>query len=414
LTFRDLPIAARIHLLVVMAAGAAACVVSARAGAFERPWILLVLALASIAAHTLKVDLPLSTSASTISTGYAVGFASLLLFGLGPTVLMMVPGAWAQCTLNTRQKNPWYRTAFSISTLTLSMFAAGATLAATGGTSLTAPADVVVPAIVASALVYFVVNSTLMAIAIGLSSKRSPLEIWDREFIWSAPNYFLGALVATVGVQGLHRFGLKAIVLLAAPLFLAYRLYHAYVERMDEIARTNRELRVKMLRAQAESMTDPLTDLPNRRVLADHVTQEIARAERQGQPFALIVIDLDGFKAINDTFGHSRGDAALELVAATLRGVLRPYDICCRYAGDEFALVLSNCPADQAPARAQAIVTTIGELSFEGAPGNRLQLRASAGAAAYPDDGVTYHELFEVADARMYTEKTKHHRATAI
>src|SRR5262249_34196925 len=160
-----------------------------------------ILALASIAAHTIKVDLPLSTSASTISTGYAVGFTSLLLFGLGPTVLMMVPGAWAQCTLNTKQKNPWYRTAFSISTLTLSMFAAAP--AARGVASpLPGPADIVVPAIVLSALVYFVVNSTLMAIAIGLSSKRSPLEIWDREFIWGAPNYFLGALVATVAVQG--------------------------------------------------------------------------------------------------------------------------------------------------------------------------------------------------------------------
>ncbi len=414
MTFRDLPLAARIHLLAVMAAGAAGCVVSARAGGFDRPWILLVLALASIAAHTIKVELPLSTSASTISTGYAVGFASLLLFGLGPTVLMMVPGAWAQCTINAKQKNPWYPPAFSISTLTLSMFAAGTTLTATGGTSLTAPADIVVPAIVAAALVYFVVNSTLMAIAIGLSSKRSPLEIWDREFIWGAPNYFLGALVATVAVQGLHRFGLKAIVLLAAPLFLTYRLYRAYVARVDEIARANRELRMRMLSAQAESMTDPLTDLPNRRVLADHVAQEIARAERQGQPFALIVIDLDGFKTINDTFGHARGDAALELVAATLRGVLRPYDICCRYAGDEFALVLSNCQADQAPARAQAIVATIGELSFEGAPGTSLPLRASAGAAAYPDDGVTYHELFEVADARMYADKTKHQRRAAI
>jgi len=414
LTFRDLPLAARIHLIAVMCAGAAACVVSARAGAFDRPWILFVLALASIAAHTIKVDLPFSSSASTLSTGYAVGFASLLLFGLGPTVLMMVPGAWAQCTLNTKQRNPWYRTAFSISTLTLSMFAAGVTLAATGGTSLTAPADIVVPSIVASALVYFFVNSTLMAIAVGLSAKRSPLEIWDREFIWGAPNYFLGALMATVAVQGLHRFGLEAIVLLAAPLFLTYRLYKAYVARIDEIAKANRELRIKMLRAQAESMTDPLTELPNRRVLADHVAQEISRAERQGQPFALIVIDLDGFKAINDTYGHQRGDTALELVAATMRGVLRPDDICCRYAGDEFALVLSNCPADQAGSRAQAIVAAIDEQSFDVAPGISLPLHASAGAAAYPEDGGTYHELFEVADTRMYANKTKHRRAAAI
>jgi diguanylate cyclase (GGDEF)-like protein len=246
-----------------------------------------------------------------------------------------------------------------------------------------------------------------MALAIGLSSRRSPLQIWDREFIWGAPNYFMGALAATVAVQGLHRFGLTAVVLLVAPIFLTYRLYQANVARVDEMSRANRALHVEMQRAQAESLTDPLTELPNRRALADHVGLEIARAEREGQPFALIVLDLDGFKAINDTFGHQRGDAALALVAATLRGALRPYDVCCRYAGDEFAIVLSNCPADQARARAEAVVTTIADLAFEAAPGATLPLRASAGVAAFPDDGLTYLALFEVADARMYASKTK-------
>jgi len=413
LTFRELPLSARVHIAAVMCAGAAACVWSVRIGAFDQPWILLLLALTSIAAHTLKIDLPLSTSSSTLSTGYAVGFASLLLVGIGPALWMMVSGAWAQCTLNTKGRTRWYQTAFSMSTLTLSMLAAGLTLAAAGGTDLTAAADIVVPAIVAAAFVYFLVNSTLMALAIGLSSGRSSLEIWDREFIWGAPNYFMGALAATVAVQGLHRFGVPAIALLVAPVYLTYRLYKSYVARVDEMSRANRELTVEMKRAQAESLTDPLTELPNRRGLADHVGLEIARAERQGQPFALIVLDLDQFKAINDTFGHQRGDAALALVAATLRSALRPYDVCCRYAGDEFAVVLSNCPADQARVRAQAMVTMIAEVAFEAAPGSTLPLRASAGVAAFPDDGTTYHALFEVADARMYANKTKRDRATA-
>src|SRR5204862_3792433 len=102
LTFRELPLSARIHISAVMCAGVAACIWSVRAGAFDRPWILVLLALTSIAAHTLKIDLPLSTSSSTLSTGYAVGFASLLLFGVGPALWMMVSGAWAQCTLNTK------------------------------------------------------------------------------------------------------------------------------------------------------------------------------------------------------------------------------------------------------------------------------------------------------------------------
>ena len=186
------------------------------------------------------------------------------------------------------------------------------------------------------------------------------------------------------------------------------------MSRVDEMSRANRELHVEVKRAQLESLTDPLTDLPNRRVLADHIGHEIARAARHGQPFALIVIDLDEFKTINDRYGHRRGDAALELVARTLKSMLRPYDICCRYAGDEFALVLASCPADQAYVRAAEISAKIDALAFEAAPGATLQLRASAGVAAYPDDGQTYHALFETADARMYAQKTGRHSRAAI
>src|SRR5262249_27717641 len=97
LTFRELPIAARIHLIAVMCGGAAACLWSIRRGPFGRPGVLLLLAVASIAAHTLKTNLPLSTSSSTLSTGYAVGFAALLLFGAGPSVWTMAIGVAAPC-----------------------------------------------------------------------------------------------------------------------------------------------------------------------------------------------------------------------------------------------------------------------------------------------------------------------------
>ncbi len=162
---------------------------------------------------------------------------------------------------------------------------------------------------------------------------------------------------------------------------------------------------MKVERAQAESVTDPLTGLPNRRFLADHTVQEIARAERQRESFAFIMLDLDQFKAINDTFGHQRGDEALTTVAGCLKSALRSYDVCCRYAGDEFALVLSNCPRELAHLRADAIAAEIASLRFEGAPGFALPLAASAGVAVCPDDGRTYHELLAAADARMYTRK---------
>jgi diguanylate cyclase (GGDEF)-like protein len=410
MTFRELPTGAQIHVGLVIAAGALVCAWAAAAGAFDHPLITLTLVLASIAAATLKTDLPLSSSYSTLSIGYTVNFASLLQFGPGMSVLAAASGGWAQCTLNTKQRNPWYRTAFSMSTLALATLAASTTLTLTGGRVLNGPADVVLPAIVAAALVYFLVNAALMALAVGLSTRRSALEVLDREFIWGLPNYFIGALAATMAVAGLHRFGLRSAVLLVVPLVLTYRLYKVYLSRVDEMSRANKELHVEVERAQAESLTDPLTGLPNRRFLADHTVQEIARAERQGESFAFIMIDLDEFKAINDSYGHQRGDDALNAVAAAVRGALRSYDVCCRYAGDEFAVVLSNCPPDLAHRRADAITASIASLPFEGASGFLVPLSASAGVAMFPGDGRTYHELLAAADARMYARKRSHAR----
>src|SRR5205807_8389076 len=93
---------------------------------------------------------------------------------------------------------------------------------------------------------------------------------------------------------------------------------------------------------QEDSLTDPLTGLPNRRWMFVHLSRELSRAERLKGEVAIIVMDIDGFKTINDTYGHNVGDHALREVAAALQGALRPYDLCVRYAGDEFIVVLAD------------------------------------------------------------------------
>ena len=113
MTFRELPIGAQIHVGLVILAGAVAFAWSVSTGAAEHPWIVMTLVLVSIAAATLKTDLPQSSSISTLSIGYTVNFASLLQFGPAMSVWVAASGGWAQCTLNTKERNPWYRTAFS-------------------------------------------------------------------------------------------------------------------------------------------------------------------------------------------------------------------------------------------------------------------------------------------------------------
>jgi len=159
-----------------------------------------------------------------------------------------------------------------------------------------------------------------------------------------------------------------------------------------------------------DSLTDPLTGLPNTRFLFMHLTRELARAERLKQEVSLLVMDLDDFKSINDSHGHHVGDRALCEVARVLRTAIRPYDICVRYAGDEFIVVLSGCDADEAQSKRAELQQSIDEVYFEARPGKRVALGISVGAAVFPQDGESYEALLATADSRMYQDKSRRKR----
>ena len=156
---------------------------------------------------------------------------------------------------------------------------------------------------------------------------------------------------------------------------------------------------------QEDSLTDPLTGLPNRRSMFVHLSRELKRAERLNAEVALIVMDVDGFKAINDTHGHSVGDHALRQVATALQSALRPYDLCVRYAGDEFIIVLADCARETAEAKRAELQARVEEIQIEVRTGKCLRLAASAGASVFPHDGATYEALLADADQRMYRDK---------
>jgi diguanylate cyclase (GGDEF)-like protein len=160
------------------------------------------------------------------------------------------------------------------------------------------------------------------------------------------------------------------------------------------------------------SLSDALTGLPNTRYMFAHLTRELARAERQGTEVSILVLDLDDFKQINDTYGHHVGDRALREVARalrevarTLRETIRPYDVCVRYAGDEFIVVLSNCGPEAAAAKSAELQQAIECVVFEPKPGHVARLSMSVGAAVFPGDGETYEALLATADGRMYRDK---------
>ncbi|MGE3276911.1 MAG: GGDEF domain-containing protein [Vicinamibacterales bacterium] len=167
----------------------------------------------------------------------------------------------------------------------------------------------------------------------------------------------------------------------------------------------------QLTRARATSLTDALTGLPNTRFLHMHLARELARAERLASTVALVVLDLDRFKAINDGHGHQVGDRALRGVAAALRATVRPYDVCVRYAGDEFIVVLDGCGAEEAERKRTELQQAVDDLVVDAGGNRTVRLAISAGAALYPHDGRTYDALLAAADARMYADKTRRARA---
>ncbi|MDG9770125.1 EAL domain-containing protein, partial [Stenotrophomonas maltophilia] len=151
------------------------------------------------------------------------------------------------------------------------------------------------------------------------------------------------------------------------------------------------------------ALHDPLTRLPNRVLLQDRLEQSIEKAQRKREQFAVMFLDLDGFKSINDAYGHQAGDALLLSVAERIRELLRSQDTFSRMGGDEFVLIVPTSDSQDAAVVAQRIIDTVAlSISIESA---EVHVTASIGVAMYPSDGATERELVAHADAAMYHTK---------
>src|SRR5918992_288233 len=739
---KSLPLPARLYVGTVITLGAGLLVYFFPVETLASPWLfLLLLALSSITS-VFKVNLPLARSGSTMSVSYAVDFAALLLLGPNETMVVAAASAYSQCTFRIKERNPTYRTLFSMACLVLTVQAAGAVYTMFGGVPGTFNWNEIPKPLVGAATTYFVVNTLAIATAIALSTRQSIFRVWNENFLWSAPSYFVGAGVAAVSAWMVVDHAHWLAVLLTAPLYLTYRTYKVYLGRIDDEQRHVREMadlhlatiealalaidakdqtsqshirRVQLYatavarsvgmsdndiqgvktaallhdigklavpehilskpgpltheefqkirihpqigaeiigavpfpypvaplilshherwdgkgypaglkgdeiplgarilsivdyfdaltsdrpyhkamseeaalallqqesskaldptvvdialahreiyalyeiaramgtslgvsdtmalissklanlvpfsacalflfeesseslrcrfatgldadviqkltvrsgqgltgwvarnrrplvnarpsadleaagaerqtalqsalvcplvyqdrfigtltvyhtepsyyrddhrrlldrvceqaaavinnsivfeKTEEDSLTDALTGLPNTRFMFMHLTRELARADRLKSEVSLLVMDLDGFKEINDNHGHHVGDRALREVANVLRTAIRPYDICVRYAGDEFIVVLSGCGREEAEHKRAELQQAIDKVVFEARPGKRVPLAISVGAAVFPHDGDTYESLLAQADSRMYKDK---------
>jgi diguanylate cyclase (GGDEF)-like protein/PAS domain S-box-containing protein len=149
---------------------------------------------------------------------------------------------------------------------------------------------------------------------------------------------------------------------------------------------------------------DLLTNLPNRFLFNDRLNQAVAKAKRSGHRFAVLFLDLDGFKEVNDRFGHQKGDGILQQVAQRLKGCLRSSDTLARLGGDEFSLILEDIQDTHSTAAVpQKLLAALVEPFY--LDENKITITASIGVSLYPDDGDSTELLLKKADAAMYQAK---------
>ena len=151
---------------------------------------------------------------------------------------------------------------------------------------------------------------------------------------------------------------------------------------------------------------DELTGLPNRRLLLDRYNQAVALAQRQGRRVALLFLDLNGFKKINDEHGHAAGDSILQQFAMRLRACIRTSDTACRYGGDEFVVLLPEFEGRESAVAAAEKIRDRLAIPYI-VDGAEITVTASIGVAVYPVDGHEYGDLMRVTDGFMYRDKAR-------
>jgi diguanylate cyclase (GGDEF)-like protein len=162
---------------------------------------------------------------------------------------------------------------------------------------------------------------------------------------------------------------------------------------------------LQLKRTEELSVTDDLTQLYNSRYLNQVLRRETKRASRSGRPLSLLFIDLDGFKAVNDTHGHLCGSRTLVEAAAVIKGSARETDVVSRFGGDEFALILPDTGGEGAYAVGERIRERVAEFEFLARDGLKIRLTASVGVATLPDVAASAEELVQAADSAMYHVK---------
>ncbi len=173
----------------------------------------------------------------------------------------------------------------------------------------------------------------------------------------------------------------------------------------QQLSKLATELEISNRRLQDLALTDALTGLPNRRFANEHLEREWAGAERSSHPLSCMMVDIDFFKQVNDKYGHKTGDNALKRVAETLSMSIRKQDVVCRLGGEEFLVICTDTPAEQAYRYAERLRLGVAATEIHGDDGKVFKLTISIGLATKKPSLLNEEMLLQLADKRLYAAK---------
>jgi diguanylate cyclase (GGDEF)-like protein len=289
------------------------------------------------------------------------------------------------------QRRPASRVVFSAATIVLSVLSVQPVLRLFGVDDVLRPdlhGGRVLLAIAVAVLVYTTVNGVPVATAVKLHHPARP---WSKTFGTKAENALELATLSLGGVT--------AIVLVTQPVLVALMLLPVVVLHRN----------VLMRQLEEKAAQDPKTGLLTAEEWQTRLAAELVRNSRTRQPFGVLMVDLDRFKRVNDTYGHVAGDAVLRTVAETIKAQLRAYDSVGRWGGEEFVVLLPQIADHGACDVAERIRTAVGALTVTVTVGDATHvithLSTSVGVACFPDAAATVDGLVNEADAAMYRAK---------
>jgi diguanylate cyclase (GGDEF)-like protein len=376
-----LPETARGFLYFTIAAAAVAAAVSTTAPLGHVRWAAFVTLL--VAGSVAQLFAAHTAGNQVFHTGLAFAVAAALLL---PPQLVVVVCVAQHVPEWLRQRYPWFIQGFNIANFVLAGLAAWSVSEAFAKDGVDVTASATTAAVVAAsaaAVTFVLVNHVLLARMLRLARGQD----LSASGLFTLDGLIQDGVVALVGVgiafMLLHSWALTVVV--ALPLVLIQRA-----------------LALPTLREQA--LSDHKTGLLNSRGIDQPARNEFARARRLGRPLSVLLCDVDGLREINNSLGHLEGDAALSAVAAAFRSELRAYDLCARFGGDEFLVVLPETDEEEAVTVARRIQEWLAEQPLPTKDG-MLAVGISIGVGSMHEGDPEIGTVLARADAAMYVEK---------